>query len=681
MPELQAFHFLYPAWLLALPVLAVLWWLRRSGGGQGNPWRRVVDPELLQALVQDGMQSGSRRLRHGLLAAGWVIAVIALAGPVWQKRPLPVFQLPDALVVVLDLSRSMNTPDLSPSRLVRARFKVLDLLHRRREGQTGLVVFAGDAFAVTPLTTDTATITAQLAPLNPDLMPVQGGRVERGLDQAQQLLGQAGAGSGRVLLITDGCSDRSALDAAKRLAARGYRLSVLGVGTLQGAPLPDGQGGFVHDRQGRIVTPGLDEAALKRLAAAGNGLYSRIRTDDSDLRLLLPRPAAGPDRKAIVTDQRADRWLEYAPWLLLPLALIAALAFRRGWLLSVALLSVMVMPPRMAWAAASAADGGAVPATDGHRWWADLWQRPDQRAATALAAGDAARAAQLARTPARRGAALYRKGDYAGALAQFDRAARVKDRAKRARALYNKGNALARLGRLKDALGAYDEALKQNPGLDDAKANRQLVEALLRKQQKRHKSRSDTQKKRQAGARKAPQKDQQRQGPQKQGQQRSGQKQQAGQQGAGAQKQQAQAGADQKPDQGASGRQNQPDASGSRSDAGKPESAAKAGSKGDSPPSDFRKALKAQQQAAQNADRTGRKAAAAQGEQSKGRLRHRDALEAMTGRGLSSEERMAAEQWLKRIPDDPGGLLRRKFLYQYRQRQGNSAGSDDRQDW
>lgn len=698
MPDLHALHFLHPAWLLALPLLALLWWFVRQGAEQANPWRRVVDPDLLPVLLANGEASGNARARQWLLATGWLIAVIALAGPVWEKKPLPVFRAPDALVVVLDLSRSMNTPDLRPSRLVRARFKVRDLLRRRKEGQTGLVVFAGDAFAVTPLTTDTATIVAQLSPLAPELMPVQGSRVDLGLEEAEKLLQQAGAGKGRVLLVTDGFSDAAAIDVAGRLRDRGYRLSVLGVGTPQGAPLPDGRGGFVRDARGAMVTPGLDEAALRRLAGAGGGSYLRIRADDSDLGQLLPERDAALDAKAIATGQKADRWREYAPWLLLPLALIGSLTFRRGWLLGMVLLSFTITPPRSAWADTPARTNGTeAPALAWHRLWRDMWQRPDQQAAAALAAGDAARSAQLAESPARRGAALYRKGDYVQALAEFKRAEKAKEPARRAQALYNKGNALARIGRLEDAIAAYDQALQQQPELTDAEVNRQLLRELLHKQQQRRQKYQDGKQKKQPGdvqqsrqqGKQGQQRDsQQGQGKKQQGgsQQKGKEQQEGGQQGQ-PQKQQAGEQGSQQKKQHAGGQQGQQKqqrqgAGSKNSKDGKPGSTDKAAREGTAPARDFRQALKSQRQAEQeHKEALGKEQQEAQHRQSKGDAR--PGLPASSeARGLSSEERMAAEQWLKRIPDDPGGLLRRKFQYQYQKRRsGGERRTGDVQSW
>ena len=190
MPE--NFHFIQPLWLLALIPLSLLAWRVYRPGDGDNPWRRIVDARLLPLLMVGREQQVNRTALY-LLAAGWVIAALALADPTWERKPQPVYQTTAARVVVLDLSRSMYASDLQPSRLVRARYKIEDVLAQSGEGQTGLVVYAGDAFTVSPLTRDVNTIRALLPAVDPGIMPTQGSRADLGLLKAGELLRQAGA--------------------------------------------------------------------------------------------------------------------------------------------------------------------------------------------------------------------------------------------------------------------------------------------------------------------------------------------------------------------------------------------------------------------------------------------------------------------------------------------------------
>jgi Ca-activated chloride channel family protein len=693
---LEAFHFQQPAWFLALLPLVLLLWQLRGHGSTDSAWRRVCDASLLPYLLVNPQRNDSR-LPLWLLAAGWLIAVIALADPVWEKQPQPVFRSEEARVVVLDLSRSMASSDLKPSRLERARYKVEDVLRRSKEGQVGLVVFAGDAFVVAPLTQDARTITELLKALEPGLMPVQGSRVDLGLRKAGELLTQAGAGRGEILLVTDGYEGDQALDAARELRRQGYTVSVLGVGTAQGAPLSDGAGGFVHDEKGAIVVPRLDVASLRALATAGGGRYATITGNDADINALLTPLVPRLNAKVKQTGLETDAWRSRGPWLIALLLPLAALAFRRGWLLGVVLLvAATAVPPQPAMAST----------------WDDLWTRRDQQAAQALAAGEHARAAKLATDPEQRGTAQYRAGQYKEALADFTRASGPD-------AAYNQGNALARLGRYQEAIAAYDKALAAQPHMGDALHNKAAVEALLRQQKKQEK-----------------QNQQQQQGQQKQGQQKQQQGQQSGQkssesgkQGGGkgdssnhpdqqtAQQESGQ-GKDDSAAQAANGKEAQNDkASKSSADAAQDRQdkasandkaasqaeARKAGQKGDEP-QDNKDAAGAGQSLAKNKAENPDKNPAGNeakeqppaAEQISPEAARQQAAERPAGREpagdtgaagtqaaadtTSTEEQQATEQWLRRIPDDPGGLLRRKFLYQYRQRAA-SSDSDGGQTW
>jgi len=657
MPE--SFHFLQPLWFLALIPLALWLWLAQRQGDTDSSWRRVCDRHLLPYVV-------NRPVRHAgnlglwLLAAGWLLAVTALADPVWQKRPQPVYRSQQALVVVLDLSRSMSSGDLKPSRLDRARYKVADILKQRGEGQTALVVFAGDAFAVSPLTSDTNTIRALLEPLQPGLMPVQGSRVDLGLEKAAELFRQAGVRHGDILLITDGFEDARALDTARRLYGAGYRVSVLGVGTSEGAPVPDGQGGYVRDAAGSVVMAALKPARLQQLAAAGGGNYSTITANADDLKTLLPRATATPATQMAKTDLKTDVWRSEGPWLVLALLPLAAVAFRRGWLLSLPLLvmTVLYSAPQPAMAAG----------------WDDLWQRRDQQADAALRAGDLQRAQALARQPQRLGTAAYRAGHYDKALQAFARSEGPQGD-------YNRGNALAQLGRYQDAIAAYDKALKADPGLDDAVYNKAQVEKLLQQQkQKQQQSKNSSGQGKKDMTQQEAGNSSQQQG--NAGKQASGNKSSAtaGDSGKSAQtgKQPGQPGSDEP----AGGNQAQNAGDQHSPAAATSQPAVSAGKKpAATGASQARRddASRSSEQPRQQARDKGTPDTAGSAPQPPVQAADKGAAPDNAD-PLTREQQQADERWLRRIPDDPGGLLRRKFLYQYSQRE-HAQQSDNRQNW
>ena len=198
------FHFVRPFWLLLLPVGIWLVWRLARGTATAGRWQTWVD-EALQPLVltaADSALRGNRWLLCGA-ATACALAILALAGPTWERMPVPALRSSEALVMVLDLSRSMDAGDVEPSRLERAKLKLLSLLQRRDSGQTGLVVFSAHAFTVTPLTTDTRTIAALVSSLSSDIMPSRGSYPEAGINRAAQLLRQAAASRGEILLVSD----------------------------------------------------------------------------------------------------------------------------------------------------------------------------------------------------------------------------------------------------------------------------------------------------------------------------------------------------------------------------------------------------------------------------------------------------------------------------------------------
>jgi Ca-activated chloride channel family protein len=283
------FHLLRPLWLLLLiPLLLLLWRLHRAHG-DGNAWQGVVDAHLLPRLLSEDT-GRTRRLPLVLLALGWSLGVVALAGPTWERLPQPVYQAQAYRVMLLDLSPSMNASDIPPSRLAHARFELLDLLGKVKEGQTALLAYGAEAFLVSPLTSDTATIAAQVPSLVSGLLPVEGSkRTDLALAQAGELLRQAGAPNGEVILITDGLVHPTAAhEAVRALGKEGYSVSVLGVGSAKGAPVPLADGGFLKDADGAILLPKLDADGLSELARLGGGRYVTAGPDDRDVELLIP---------------------------------------------------------------------------------------------------------------------------------------------------------------------------------------------------------------------------------------------------------------------------------------------------------------------------------------------------------------------------------------------------------
>jgi Ca-activated chloride channel family protein len=444
-------HWMRPQYLWAIIPALLLFILLWRNIGKGGSWSKVISADLLPFLI-DGVETKKKRYPIVCLVTIWIIAAIAIAGPAFKKIPVPVYQKDDALIVLLDLSPSMLAGDSTPSRVVQARREILDLLTIRKEGLTGLIAYSGDAFIVSPLTSDTETI-ALLAPnLAPITMPIIGNNPIAAIKLASELRIGAGINKAKLLWITDELPESDFDEIEELLVDSNFDVAILGIGTTQGAPIPLTNGGFLKDINNAVVIPKLNEATLQNIANRTNGIYRRSVVSDADIIDLVEFESnLKLDDSSEVLLQEFDAWQDEAPWLALLLLPFVAIAFRKGWLLG---LLIFVLPIEQSYADV----------------WQDLWTTKDQQAAKILNQGDAKTASLLFEDPQWQAIAKHRAGEFDEAAEGFNE--------QTAASLYNKGTALARAGKIPEAIKTYDEALTLNPKMEDAKFNKALLESI-----------------------------------------------------------------------------------------------------------------------------------------------------------------------------------------------------------
>ena len=383
----------------------------------------------------------------------WWVLLLPLLGPSWQRVEQSSQKPADPLVVLLELTPEMLATDSPPNRLEQARRKLYDLLQARADAPTAIVVYAGSAHTLVPLSDDLATSRNLLEALRPSIMPEPGHRADLAVEKALGLLKQGGLGQGRLLLVGSSLSKQERQGIRLLLQGQAPSLSILGIGSREGTPVTQESGEFLKDEQGAILIPRLDSPTLKAFASEMGGRYRQARLDDKDLRNLglLDGPQNLRD-----DGQRLplDTWADQGYWLLLPLLLLAACAGRRGWLFCLPLLLLAAPQPSYAFS------------------FDDLWLRPDQQGQYLLKHKRPAEAAEHFENPQWQGVALYEAGNYAEAARRF---AEGSD----AYSHYNRGNALARAGELEAAIDAYEQALEAQPDLQPALKNKALVESLL----------------------------------------------------------------------------------------------------------------------------------------------------------------------------------------------------------
>lgn len=625
---LSEFHFLRPLWLLALlPAFVASGWLyyhqKRSGS-----WEHVISADLLPLLL-DHIPVKQRRALPLLALIGWLLGSLSMAGPTWEQTPLPVHKQESALVVLFDLSPSMLAQDLKPNRLTRARLKLIDLLQQRQEGTTALVAYAGEAFVVSPLTDDADTVTALVPALDPNIMPSRGSNVEAAVEQSIELMFNAGVTQGDLLLITDDIplSARDTLSETIRNMGD-FRLSILGVGTKDGAPIPLGSQGFAKDSNGSIVIPRLDTASLKKLARRHGGRYSNLTADDTDIKRLSEGFNIEPGAPGKQLERTFDTWKDQGYWAVLPLLFILLLAFRRG-LLACLLITPLLYTPQTSYAFG----------------WDDLWSTPNQQAANALSNGDTETAQERFNDTQWKASAAYRNNDFEAAEQLYNDLS--------VDGHYNRGNSLAKAGKLEEAIESYDQALSLSPESEDAQFNKALAEQLLQQQQQQD-SQQDSDQDSQNSDSSQDQQDQQNDS------QKSDDQQQNDSQN------------NEQQDQ-SSNSDNNPSEDDQKNDEQQ--------SSADEPQNQDEQSTDSQSEQDKNQQEEAQQTGDEEQPADQGKPTNTEPQQ------LTDEEKQAMEQWLRRIPDDPGGLLREKFRYeskkrQYEQRRGiNRAPDHDEERW
>ena len=460
------FHFIRPFWLLALIALIFTLYLLKKHRINQSGWQKLLPQHLAKVLVDSSQKSQSLSLTLPFIIG--LLAIVALAGPTWKKLPQPVYQLARGSVLIMDMSYSMYATDVSPNRLTRARYKAIDLLDQLNEGEIGLIAYAGDAFTISPLTEDINNIKLLLPSLSPDLMPELGSNPLSALSLANNMLKNAGHIEGDIYWFTDGIDTSDMSDITQWSRKHSYRLNIMGIGTLEGAPIKLTNGELMKDDSGSIVIPKLSEKQLKVLASAGKGYYSRLTNSSDDVEYLMSKPINKDENNKSESAQTGDQWQEFGPYLLLIALPLVLGYFRRGHLLALLPFFILLAPSKPVHA----------------DYWSDLWKTKDQQGQVHFNKNEFKEAADKFKDPRWQGSAHYQAGNYEAALDSFKQG-------NDAESFYNQGNALAKLQQLDEAIAAYEKALKFDPTHQDAQANKALIEQLKNQQDQQKQEQKD----------------------------------------------------------------------------------------------------------------------------------------------------------------------------------------------
>ncbi len=479
----DTFHFAEPFWLWGLIALPVLWSLYalfyKIHGDAYNKLKNFADPHLLPHLLENdkGQKSQKRGIWRSLLLWSliWAGAILAMAGPRWEYTQVKAFAPARSLIMVLDLSRSMDAQDIKPSRLTRARQEIEDILSLGDGVKFGLIAFDAAAHMIAPLSDDVQTMKQLLPSLTTDIVYTQGANLSPALEMAGNMLKNAQGKEKHILILSDGefnDSDAIILRAENSLRAQGVQIHVMGMGTPQGAPIPDGKKGLIKNNGAAVISK-LEEARLRRIAHDGGGLYMKASYLDHDIKSLLSRiqTLGAAEKEAQKTTQF---WEEHFYIFLLPVVFLILPWFRRGAVFPALIAVMLMMQPSSAQAFE----------------WKDLFLNKAQKGQRAVQEQKFDQALEQFDDPYRKGVVQYKAGDYEAAVQAFEQAGRddIQESSR-----YNLGNAQLMGGKIEDAIQSYEALLKDRPDHEDAKHNLDIAKKLLEQQKQQDKSQDQKQ--------------------------------------------------------------------------------------------------------------------------------------------------------------------------------------------
>ncbi len=557
-------------WLLVLLLPAVL--LLANGFEASRRQLRLLVPARLERSLVRNTNIAARWVRWSFLLAAFALAVAALASPMWGVESQRIQRVGRDIILVMDVSKSMYAPDISPNRLTRAKLAAQDLIARLDGDRVGIVAFAGRAFVQAPLTIDYDSVLRTLLELRPDFIPRGGTNIAEAIEIAVEAFGKAEGNHRAIILFSDGEElTGDVVKAARAAASKNILINTVGIGTPDGAlialPREHGyDGDFVRDERGEVVKSRLDEPRLKEIAKVSGGVYVRL----GDVNALDPiLNVLGRLEKNEIEETTKETGIRRFQW---PLAgalffvLLSILWPERSRAkkssLPAATASAQALPLLLAGFVALCCANTTLAKTDPSSDPQQLYSDGNfDEAYNAFLEKSKRHAAKEIEFNA--GCAAFKAGNFEAASKAFANSLTSEDKTLQQKAHYNLGNTLYRLGETmqgrravedkianwRSALQHYDSALKINPNDQAARLNREFVKKRIEEleQQRQQQQQNQRQEQQQQDEQQQQQQNQQAQENQQQARQQQNQQQQ--QQGQQNQQQQGQDSESQQQDQ------------------------------------------------------------------------------------------------------------------------------------
>ena len=462
--NLANFHFAHPLWLWAIFIipLGFIWswyWQFKSKKNQ-NILAKFIDEKLLPHLLISTTKE-RRRKRLGVVYAILIAGlVISLANPRWDYIDIDAYTPTASMVVLLDLSSTMNATDVAPSRIVRARQSIEDLLNLSKGLKIGLLGFAANPHLISPITDDVQTIKGFLPAVDTDLVSKQGCALSPALKLAKNLLDSEPGEKKSILLVGDGnFMDEDYTQILKEIAAENIGVYVMGIGTPAGAPFKDQTGALARNKDNLAISK-LNQTKLREIAKIGNGIYVEANHSETGIQAILNKAEQTDSSKQVVSG-KIRQWEDRYYLLLLPAAICL----------------LYLMSQRVFYSLFFVVFVGALTTTEVQAYeLSSIFLNADQKGAQEFAQNNFSEAADIFSDPYKKGVALYKSGNFAAAEEQFNK---VKRSAVKTAAKYNAGNAQMQQKKWQAAIENYEQVLELEAENLDAKFNLALAKKML----------------------------------------------------------------------------------------------------------------------------------------------------------------------------------------------------------
>lgn len=432
------FHFIRPLWLFLFIPFALLIYLRLQRKMKLTQIEMHFPEHLRQALMV-GEQGWAKHAPIVLLGVLGLLATMVAAGPTWQRQTSPMGEDIAPLVVVLDVSSSMQQSDIAPSRLYRAKQKIYQLIDERDSGTTALIVYAGSAHLAMPLTRDKAIFKPLLDTIEPSVMPREGKFEQYSLAVIEQTLASESS-KGSILLVTDAVSAGSIAPWKAYLQQSQQKLVIFGIG----------------DPEGNAAMP-MEKKSLEELADKTNGELVIFSQDDSDIEQLSRLISS----QVTQNGDESEPWLDAGYgliWLIIPVYLLWA---RRGWIVQWCVI-MMVSSATLYSPTTTASDFAFI----------DLWMTKDQQGQRLYQQQDYEQAAKTFDDPQWKAFSYYQAGEYELSQEYFLRSDTLT-------AQLGVGAVLAHQKEYVAARRWYKNILKDHPDCETAVSNLALMENII----------------------------------------------------------------------------------------------------------------------------------------------------------------------------------------------------------